>query len=70
MVGANNAASYSAGVAAGEAAVTPPGGIYTTLPPNCAYQAVGTTNYFNCGSMWLTAAYGANGLYYKVVPAP
>jgi hypothetical protein len=67
---ASNSAAYSAGVATGEGIATPPGGIYTKLPPNCAYQAVGTKNYFNCGNMWLTAAYGANGLYYKVVPAP
>jgi hypothetical protein len=66
---ANNAATYSAGVAAGEAAAAP-AGVYTTLPPNCVYQVVGGSNYFQCGSMWLTAAYGANGLYYKVVPAP
>jgi hypothetical protein len=66
---ANTSAAYTAGVAAGETAA-PPSGVYTTLPANCLYQAVGGSNYFQCGGMWLTAAYGANGLYYKVVPAP
>jgi hypothetical protein len=46
------------------------GGVYTSLPANCQYQAVGTGNYFRCGAMWLTPAYGANGLYYTVVAAP
>ena len=67
---AGNAASYSAGVAAGEAAAAPVGGVYTTLPANCQYRAVGGANEFQCGGTWLAPAYGANGLYYKVVPAP
>ena len=65
--GSNNA--YAAGVAAGEAAAAP-GGVYTTLPANCQYRAVGTANDFQCGSMWLQPAYGANGLYYKVITPP
>ena len=46
------------------------GGVYTSLPANCVYKPVSATNYFQCGAMWLTPAYGANGLYYKVVAAP
>ena len=61
---ASSAQAYAAGVAAGG------GGVYATLPPNCQYQAVSGGNYYQCGGMWLTAAYGANGLYYKEVPAP
>ncbi len=65
--------AYSAGVATGAAEVTraaPAGGIYTTLPADCLYQAVGGANYFRCGATWLKPAYGANGLYYRAVPAP
>ena len=65
---AGETGAYAAGVAAGEAAAPPR--IYTSLPGNCTYQAAGAGNYFNCGGMWLSPAYGANGLYYKVVPAP
>lgn len=67
---AASASSYAAGVATGEAIATPPGGVYTTLPGNCLYKPTGATNYFQCGGMWLAPSYGANGLYYKVVPAP
>jgi hypothetical protein len=69
-VQASNAASYSAGEAAGAAAATS-SAVYTTLPANCQYKDVGGNNYFLCGgTTWMSAAYGANGLYYKVVPAP
>ena len=28
------------------------------------------TIHFQCSAMWLEPAFGANGLYYRVVPAP
>ncbi len=69
-VQASNAASYSPGEAAGAAAATS-SAVYTTLPANCQYKDVNGSNYFLCsGNTWLSAAYGANGLYYKAVPAP
>jgi hypothetical protein len=66
---ASSASAYNAGVATGEAAA-PVNHVYTTLPANCLYKPVGTVNYFQCGAMWLEPAFGANGLYYRVVPAP
>ncbi|MCB1993378.1 MAG: hypothetical protein KDG49_18165, partial [Geminicoccaceae bacterium] len=83
---AATSSAYAAGVSAGEAAApasavtspaqptktaaAPSGTVYTELPSNCAYKVVKGSNYFDCGDMWLTAAYGANGLHYTVVPAP
>ena len=67
---ADNNNAYAAGVAAGESAAAPAGRVYTTLPANCQYRAVGTANDFQCGNMWLQPAYGANGLYYKQIPSP
>jgi hypothetical protein len=47
------------------------GSIYTTLPAGCTYDAVGSTTYYKCGGgVWLSPGYGANGVYYRVVPAP
>jgi hypothetical protein len=64
--------AYAAGEAAGAAAsaAAGQGGAYTTLPANCVYKSVGGANDFQCGSMWLTPAFGANGQYYKVIPPP
>jgi hypothetical protein len=70
---AASANAYSAGVATGVAEATgaaPSGGTYTTLPANCLYQMVGGANYFRCGAMWLKPAFGANGVYYRAIPAP
>ena len=63
------ASSEAKATAAGGAAVAS-AGVYTTLPANCQYEAVVGGNYYNCGGTWMAAAYGANGLYYKVVPPP
>ena len=65
---ANSAAAYSSGYAAGSAAGYAMGVNYAALPTGCAYQA-GPNEYF-CGGSWFRPAYGANGLYYTVVPAP
>ena len=72
---ANSQAAYSAGVAAGTAAATssanPPGTIYGTLPAGCNYHPVGSQAYYACSSgLWFMPAYGANGVYYRVVTAP
>jgi hypothetical protein len=36
----------------------------------CANQTVSGATYYVCGTTWFKPAYGANGLYYTVVPAP
>ena len=63
---ATSANAYAAGVAAGSTAGA--GAIYTTLPPGCVYRPVLAR--YECGGQWLSAAYGANGVYYRAVPAP
>ena len=46
------------------------GGIYPTLPPGCVTPNVGGTTYDLCGNNWYKPSYGANGVYYRAVPAP
>ena len=65
---ANTAAAYSSGYTAGNAAGYAMGVNYAALPTGCAYQA--GPNEYLCGGSWFRPAYGANGLYYTVVPAP
>ena len=65
---ANTAAAYSSGDAAGSAAGYAMGVNYAALPTGCAYQA--GPNQYLCGGSWFRPAYGANGLYYTVLPAP
>jgi hypothetical protein len=43
---------------------------YAVLPSGCASPDVGGTTYFLCGTTWFQSSYGANGVHYKVVPAP
>jgi hypothetical protein len=44
------------------------GAIYTTLPAGCLHTAVGAATYYLCGNAWLQPTFGANGVYYRVVP--
>lgn len=44
--------------------------IYPALPAGCAYSPVGGLAYYNCAGTWFSPYYGANGLFYRVVPAP
>lgn len=70
--GANAASSnaYAAGYAAG-ASQYPIGAIYPTLPGGCTYTPKGNVTYYKCGGgVWLSPAFGANGVYYRVVAAP
>lgn len=60
--------AYSAGVAAGSA--YPMGMQYAALPAGCAMTPVGGATYYTCGGAWFLPSYGANGVYYRVVPAP
>ncbi len=64
--------AYAAGYAAGSAGPPsyPMGAIVTTLPPGCSVTTVGGTTYYLSGSTWFKPSYGANGVYYRVVPTP
>jgi hypothetical protein len=65
---ANQANAYNAGFAAGSSYAI--GEIQAALPAGCVYSPVGTTTYYRCGAAWFSPAYGANGVYYRVVVAP
>lgn len=65
---AASASAYNAGVAAGSAYAM--GAIYPTIPAGCVYSPFGGVSYYNCGNVWFSPSYGANGVYYRVVPAP
>lgn len=72
---ANNQAAYSAGVAAGAAAATtsanPPGTLYGALPAGNSYRPQAGQPYYACtDGLWFVPAYGANGVYYRVVATP
>jgi hypothetical protein len=65
--------AYNAGVAAGSAQVHDSytmGAMYPTLPAGCAKPTVQGVTYYLCGNTWFQPNYGANGVYYKVVPTP
>ncbi len=72
IVGAT--AGVAAGVAVAGAAAPPPAYYapapvaYAALPAGCAYRPF--PHEYDCGGMWLAAAYGANGVYYYPVPTP
>jgi hypothetical protein len=68
VVGAT--AGVAVGAAAASAARPPPAAqvAYATLPPGCAYRPV--AHEYDCGGTWFAPAYGANGLFYRAVPAP
>jgi len=63
--------AYASGYAAG-ASDTPyaMGAIYATVPAGCASPTVGGITYYLCGNTWFQPSYGANGVYYRVVPTP
>ncbi len=70
-------AGVAVGVAVGAAAASAPaaptyvmGSDYATLPPGSAQVYQGGSTYYVNGSLWFQPAYGANGIYYVVVPAP
>ncbi len=65
------AAGALAGAAVGAVATAAAiGATYGYLPDGCAYSPYGGAAYYNCGGYWVRPAYGANGVYYTVVPAP
>ena len=64
------------GASAASSAAPPPvspyaiGTVYAVLPAGCSYAPVGGQTYYACNGVWFHPYYGANGLYYAVVPAP
>ncbi|MFN8642244.1 MAG: hypothetical protein U0802_11535 [Candidatus Binatia bacterium] len=69
---ANAANAYTAGYAAGAgaSATYPIGAIYATVPASCSPTTLAGVTYYLCGNSWLQPSYGANGVFYRVVPAP
>ena len=45
------------------------GAILTTMPPHCTYVGGGENPFYDGNGMWLKPSYGANGVFYRVVPA-
>jgi len=77
VASANTAAAtsnaYAAGVAAGAASAAPVyamGVNYAVIPAGCTEPIVRGTSYYLCGNTWFKPMYGANGVYYRVVPTP
>lgn len=68
--GANTAAAYNAGVVAGATGTFAMGAIYAAVPAGCVSPVVQGRTYYLCGNTWFQPAYGANGVYYRVVPTP
>lgn len=68
--------AYNAGVAAGVAAAAPAGGNYVmglnyaALPAGAMSIPKNGVTYYLSGNTWFKPSYGANGVYYTVVPAP
>ena len=69
---AATSSAYASGYAAGSAntATYPVGSIVATLPPGCTNPTVNGMYYDLCGTTWFQPSYGANGVYYRVVPTP
>ncbi|MFM8294178.1 MAG: RNA-binding protein [Microcystaceae cyanobacterium] len=67
----NNANTYAEGYAAGAVNTAyAMGAIYPTLPPGAMLQTIGNATYYLANGVWFSPSYGANGIYYRVVPAP
>ena len=68
---AATSSAYSAGYAAGSTNTAyAMGAIYATLPTGAVPSPVGGTTYYVTGSTWFQPSFGANGVYYRVVPVP
>lgn len=69
---AGAAVGLAAGTAIGAAAARnyAVGTVYPVLPAGCANNPYRGATYYTCNGAWFQPAYGANGMYYTVVPAP
>ncbi|WP_097139769.1 MULTISPECIES: hypothetical protein [unclassified Pseudomonas] len=68
----NNAygAGYSAGMMASAPPTMPMGSTFVSLPSGCGLRTVSGGTFYQCGNSWVRPAYGANGVFYTVVPMP
>jgi hypothetical protein len=46
------------------------GEIVAAIPTGCAVPVVNGATYYLCGNTWFSPSYGANGVFYRVVPTP
>jgi hypothetical protein len=46
------------------------GAVYAAVPAGCITPSVHGGTYYLCGNTWFQPSYGANGVYYRVVPPP
>ena len=53
-----------------QAAETPPGKMLFVRDGNLWLWQGGTNRQFSDGGTWFQPSYGANGIYYRVVPTP
>jgi hypothetical protein len=68
---ANAASANAASAGATASAAYPMGSVHGALPGGCITPSVsGGGTYYLCGNTWFSPAYGANGVYYRVVPTP
>ncbi len=67
---ANAAAANANAAAASAGRGYTMGEIVATVPAGCASPSVQGKTYYLCGDTWLSPSYGANGVYYRVVPTP
>lgn len=68
--GAVAGAAVTAAAADTAAASWAIGSSYGYLPASCSYDNIAGSVYYACGFGWMKPVYGANGVYYRVVPAP
>lgn len=67
---AANAAAAAATVARAYPVAYQMGAVYAALPAGCAMPEVNGATFYLCSNTWFSPAYGANGVYYRVVPTP
>ena len=67
---ANTAAAYQSGYGAGATAGYPMGASYAALPGGAVAVSRNGSTYYLSGNTWFRPAFGANGVYYTVVPMP
>jgi len=65
-----SAAAANAVATAGVVAAYQMGAAYAALPAGCGQATVQTATYYVCNGTWFSPAFGANGVYYRVVPIP
>lgn len=70
IVGATAATAASAAAAPVAVAPMVVGGSYAMLPPGAVEVSRFGTQYYLSGNTWYQPVFGANGVYYRVVPAP